>query len=663
MPAGGAARRRKTRPREDQQPSVAAAPRRAAADRTASGTGLLVVFLVALGVRLVHVWQISEAPFFIYLLGDSKGYDEWAQRLASGDWIGSGVFYQAPLYPYVLGLLYAVLGHAPLVIRLVQAAVGATSCVIIALAGTRWFGRRAGLAAGVLLAAYAPAIYFDALVQKSVLDGLLVATLLLALSRRGGQDWILTQAAVIGALLGLLALSRENAIVLLPVVLAVIWSAGKRRLPAVLVGAAAIALVLAPVAIRNMVIGGEFHLTTSQLGPNFYIGNSSTATGTYVPLNPDHGSFVNERQDATDLAEAAAGRRLRPSEVSDYWLSRGLDWIASSPGAWLRLTARKMMLVLNATEAADTEDIATHAEWSAVLRVAAAVLHFGILAPLALIGFWVTRFQWRRVWPLYAVGALLAASVVAFYVLDRYRYPLVPIFALFAGVALVEGWAAWRESGRAERIRFLALLAAGIALCNWPVQSATDMHAVTHYNMGVALAEAHLDEQAVAEYRHAIALQPSLGDPHTNLGAFLTERGDYVNALSECREAVRLAPASPSAHVNLGVVLGSLDRLDESAVALTRALDLDPLNADAHYNLAKTLAGLGRPEAAINHLRETIRLQPSRAMAYNNLGVLLCQQGRLAEGVEQLRRAVGLDPTSREAAANLEHAVSLTRPQ
>jgi Tfp pilus assembly protein PilF len=663
MSPGGTSRRPSARSRPRQRLTERIAVPADPAGRTMSGIALLVLFLVALGIRLIHLWQISGAPFFVYLLGDSKGYDKWARRLASGDWIGSGVFYQAPLYPYVLGLLYAVFGHAPLVIRLVQAVAGAASCVIIALAGTRWFGWRAGLAGGLLLAAYAPAIYFDALVQKSVLDGLLLTALLLALSRQGDRTLSLTQAAVMGVLLGLLALSRENAIVLLPVVFAVIWRAGQRRLPGVLAGAAAMALVLAPVAIRNTVVGGEFHLTTSQLGPNFYIGNSATATGTYVPLKPDHGSFVHERQDATDLAEAATGRRLSPAEVSDYWLSRGLDWIRSTPGAWLRLTARKVMLVLNATEAADTEDIATHAEWSAVLRGTAAVLHFGTLAPLAFFGFWITRSQWRRLWPLYGGAASLAASVVVFYVLDRYRYPIVPILVLFAGVALVKGPAAWRACGRAERTGCLALLTAAIALCNWPLQSATDMHAVTHYNMGVALAEAHREEFAEAEYRAAIALQPSLADPHASLGALLGERGDYAYALSECYEAVRLAPVSPSAHVNLGVVLGSLGRLDQSATALRRALELDPQDADAHYNLAKALAGMGRPEAAIGELRETIRFEPTRAMAHNNLGVLLCQQGRVAEGVAQLQAAVRLDPDSQEAAANLEHAVSLAQPE
>ncbi len=54
--------------------------------------------------------------------------------------------------------------------RIVQAVVGAGACVLVGLAAARLFGSRAGRVAGFGLALYAPAIFFDALLQKSVLD-------------------------------------------------------------------------------------------------------------------------------------------------------------------------------------------------------------------------------------------------------------------------------------------------------------------------------------------------------------------------------------------------------------------------------------------------------------------------------------------------------------
>lgn len=147
-----------------------------------------VIFSLALVVRLVHVWQIHAAPFFSVLMGDSRGYDEWAQRIAGGDWLGYEVFYQAPLYPYLLGVIYAIAGRSLLLVRIVQAVIGSASCVLLALAGARLFSRRAGIAAGLMLALYAPAIFFDGLLQKSTLDVFFVCLALWLITKTGPAE-------------------------------------------------------------------------------------------------------------------------------------------------------------------------------------------------------------------------------------------------------------------------------------------------------------------------------------------------------------------------------------------------------------------------------------------------------------------------------------------
>ena len=150
----------------------------------------LVIFAIALAVRLVHVWSLRHAPFFDVLLGDARSYDAWAQQLAAGDWIGHDVFYQAPLYPYFLGVLYSVGGRSLLMVRIVQAVIGSCSCALLADAGRRLFSKPVGIAAGLILALYAPAIFFDGLIQKSVLDVFFVCLAIWLLST------ILNQSAI-----------------------------------------------------------------------------------------------------------------------------------------------------------------------------------------------------------------------------------------------------------------------------------------------------------------------------------------------------------------------------------------------------------------------------------------------------------------------------------
>src|SRR5262245_44634310 len=95
----------------------------------------VVIFVVAFAVRLLNLWQIRHSPYFTVLMGDARGYDEWAQQIANGDWLGHDVFYQAPLYPYFLGFLYRVAGRSLPVVRVCQAAIGSLACVLLGLAG------------------------------------------------------------------------------------------------------------------------------------------------------------------------------------------------------------------------------------------------------------------------------------------------------------------------------------------------------------------------------------------------------------------------------------------------------------------------------------------------------------------------------------------------
>jgi 4-amino-4-deoxy-L-arabinose transferase-like glycosyltransferase len=145
-------------------------------------------------------------------MGDARRYDAWAMEIASGDWIGQDVFYQAPLYPYFLGSLYAIAGHSLLMVRVCQAVIGTAACVLLALAARRLYSERAGLIAGLGLALYAPAIFSDGLLQKSVLDLFFVCLVLWIIStlvdepaRRSRWFWL-------GVALGGLALTRENAL-------------------------------------------------------------------------------------------------------------------------------------------------------------------------------------------------------------------------------------------------------------------------------------------------------------------------------------------------------------------------------------------------------------------------------------------------------------------
>jgi tetratricopeptide (TPR) repeat protein len=629
----------------------------------------IAIFVVAFVVRAIHIYHIRDAPFFNVLMGDSRAYDEWAQQIARGEWLGRDVFYQAPLYPYFLGAIYSVAGHDLIVVRVVQATVGSLACALLGLAGWRLFSTRAGVIAGLMLALYAPAIFFDALIQKSVVDVFFVCLFLALLARivvepEKPRFWLW-----LGFVTGCLSLVRENALVFAGVIMLWTLARGPRSIrqrgSTAAVFLLGVTLVVLPVAVRNKVVGGEFHLTTAQFGPNFYIGNNPLADGTYMSLRFGRGAPEYERQDATALAEHAVGRRLTPAEVSSYWTRRALAYITSQPGEWLKLLGRKAALVWNASEMLDTESQGSHAEWSAPLRLAGFVGHFGVLVPLAFVGLWATWPQRRRLSILYGLAVAYAGSVVMFYVFARYRYPLVPFLVLFAAAGLATVRQTFGARSRTHVIAMVTALGAVAVFTNWPLLSADLMRAITEHNLGSALQEQGSLEEAAAHYRRAIAIRPDYAPAHNNIGVVLRAQGRLDEAIAQYEQALRLRADYPNAHYNLANALLVQGKHDAAIAHFRAALESTPGSVEAHTNLAVALEARGKLDEAIDHFRVAASLDAGSAQTRENLanallarGASLLESGKPREGMQELRAALALMPSSVEAHNNLGIALA-----
>jgi tetratricopeptide (TPR) repeat protein len=667
------------------------------------GRWALGVFAVALALRWLHLAALRASPFLDVRLGDAATYDRWAHALAAGDWIGSEVFFQAPLYPYFLGIVYATLGDGPLAARGVQCVLSALGCALVASAAASLFSRGAGIAAGLLLATYAPSIFLDALIQKSVLDFFLLGVAIY-LAARLAHAPSPRLAAGLGVALGLLALARENALLLVAVLgawlLALPGPAGRQRLLLAGVFAAAVAAALAPVALRNLWVGGELHLTTSQFGLNLYLGNHAGATGLYQPFEGNRG-VESERQDAIAQAERAMGRKLSPQEVSDYWAERAFAFVREEPGAWLALLLRKAVLLAGSLELVDAEDQYLVASYSPVLRAAGWLGHFGVLAPLALLGAFVTWPRRRELWWLHTAIAAYTASVLLFYVVARYRYPLVPFLALFAGAGIA-GARAWvRTSGWAPLAACGALALGLAALSNGVAGMRKEsMAAITHLNVANALRLAGDGERAAEHYRSALLLDPSLeeaaeglggaeqaiavheralaedpSDPrrYLELAALARRDGNRERELAYYRRALELAPAEPEARsgvVRLETEAGNLLlQRGDAAGALARfrsALAAEPgapgaLSGAAWVHATQRDPALRDPATAVLLAEQAVAATAERPVPHmlETLAAAYAAAGRMEEAQARVRAAIALHAAAgRPPPPRLEQALA-----
>ena len=91
---------------------------------------IAVVLCLAIVLRMVYLYEIHDNPFFHHLIIDESSYDQWAQRIAAGEWLGKEIFYQDPLYPYFLGTIYSIIGRDLVWVRVIQLFIGSLTCVL-----------------------------------------------------------------------------------------------------------------------------------------------------------------------------------------------------------------------------------------------------------------------------------------------------------------------------------------------------------------------------------------------------------------------------------------------------------------------------------------------------------------------------------------------------
>jgi 4-amino-4-deoxy-L-arabinose transferase-like glycosyltransferase len=524
--------------------SVEARPRAAAgsAPTRAEWLGVIGLFLFALGLRLLHLAELrAHDPFFELPSVDPRMYHLWALEIHGGDWLGDRVFLNGPLYPYFLAGIYAVAGPSLLAAKAVQCVVGALSCVLVWALARRLFDRRVAFLAGTITAAYEMLVFYEGtLVVANVQVPLTLLSLLFvlrALERPGAGRF-----ALAGACVGLSALARPNALLFAALIAG--WTLvalrGEvpigRRLALVGAFAAGTAALVLPVTARNYAVGGDPVLVTYAGGLNLYLGNNPDANGSFRVPRIFPRSIADDPWEQRAIfeawAERASGRELLPSEVSAFWAAQARDFIREHPARWLHLELRKLALALNAFEPWNVRSITMSRRFSWVLRLP--LVSFGVLAPFAFLGLALTLGRARRLVPLYALLSSVLVTLLAFFVLSRYRMAAVPVLAIFGAAGLVECF----DALRARRLRRVAVAVALTALfaagVHWPWRFAREDLSMAYYNLGNRYRELEQWELAIGSYLESLRRNPSYLSAQNNLAIAYEQSGRHDD------EAIRL---------------------------------------------------------------------------------------------------------------------------
>jgi tetratricopeptide (TPR) repeat protein len=176
--------------------------------------------------------------------------------------------------------------------------------------------------------------------------------------------------------------------------------------------------------------------------------------------------------------------------------------------------------------------------------------------------------------------------------------------------------------------------------------------AETHMQFGLAYGNADFPEEAIPEFRKALAENPKIAGAHYSVGAsYLRRSGDtaFPQAETEFRKELALHPNDFLSYSELGYIAMSEHKLKEAEMDLTRAAELNPESADNFLMLDDLYGQLDKPVEQEAALRKAIDVttDPSRNHyqirgAHYQLGLLLIRRGEKVEGKKEMQIAEGL---------------------
>jgi hypothetical protein len=403
-------------------------------------TAALIVVLVAAIPRLVVLARERETILEEFVDKSDRFAVTLVDHGTFGFLPGVPSAYTQPLYGWFLAGLYLPFDRSWLAVGLAQIVVAVATALLVFEIGSLLRSPGFGLVAAVLATLHPYVVWHDVHANREVLDGLVLALLVL-FALLAYEDRSLPMAAATGCIAGLAILGNAR-LFLLPIAVAVYvaWRIrpGERALVAGALVVAGAALMVAPWVARNKVEVGCYAITTDARA--LWKANN---TNTRDVL--DHGGWIDdvpELPGAPPWPELAADLTLagRPTSVDEcaqmrLYREEVIEFWREHPGERALLAAQGARMLWNPVPSeSDSSGSGTARQARRTVEPAFVI----VLYALAIAGvFFAPRHFVALALVLLSYNTLAA---MVFAGTARYRAPWDFLLALLAAFALAEIW-------------------------------------------------------------------------------------------------------------------------------------------------------------------------------------------------------------------------------
>lgn len=410
-----------------------------------------IVALISFVINLIVLTDYLKSPFSNFLLWDAASYWKWALEIAGGNWLGTSIFHQTPLYPYLLSFFLTIFGQNLLPIYIFQSLLSAASSALVCstvmkITDNKWVG----LLAGLLYSFYGMQVFYTTKILTectAVFFALLTVRLLLS-------ERFLISTLYSGISFGLLLLIKPHFLLAVPLILPYYFirfkeDCVKHKLKRFVCFIIPMMLVVSVVTIRNYYVGKDLVAISSNGGENFYIGNHDKATGTYIPIEGTSSDIATAEIDIIGLANEQTGKQLTRSQVSKYWFGKGLSFIVNNPAEYLGLEWTKFKDAFSGVELVNMY-VLKFEKKNLTQSLALPFVNFYLLFPLFFVGLVAAIKQWRKYYLIILMFLINILNILIFFYDSRFMVVAMPFMIMLSGTGL---WIIYSKIFRAPSLK------------------------------------------------------------------------------------------------------------------------------------------------------------------------------------------------------------------